>query len=292
LALILAFAKFDAQLIHLPTSPAMNSIYLSKNLKYLRERKNKQSQTDLGIACGVTRSAVSSYEDGRAEPKLENLIKFANYFNVSVDQLLKVDLVKLDDDEIEERQEVSNYVKGDNLRVLTVKVDGEDNETIDLVPQKAAAGYTTGYADKQYLAELPTYSLPFLPKDRTYRAFEIQGDSMLPILPGSVVVGEYITDWNNIKDGDVCIVVSKSDGIVLKKIFNRVKERNQFLLKSTNLMYEPYDLGAEEVVEIWKFSVYISKKAPEDNSSYAELKDAFFRLEDDVRQLKLNINPN
>ncbi|GAB4331272.1 MAG: hypothetical protein OHK0038_06020 [Flammeovirgaceae bacterium] len=265
-------------------------MYLSKNLRYLREKNGKISQQKLADDLGVTRSAISSYEDGRAEPKLENLIQFAEYFRVSVDSLIGQDLVKVDETQLQNKINVEKYVIGQNLRVLTVVVDKNDSEKIILVPQRAAAGYTTGYADKDYLSELPQYQLPFLARGRSYRAFEITGDSMLPIQPESIVIGEYVDNWNDIKDGSICIVVSKNEGIVLKKVYNKVKERGAFVLKSTNIHYKPYEIDAEEVLEMWKFSAYISKSLPEENyTSISDLKEAFWRLEDEVRDIRTDI---
>jgi transcriptional regulator with XRE-family HTH domain len=262
-------------------------MFLSKNLKYLREQNKKQSQEALANALGITRSAVSSYEDGRAEPKLVVMNKMAHYFNITLDQLLNVDLATMSEEQIENQREVKKYASAQNLRVLTITLDKDNNENIELVPSKAAAGYTTGYSDAEFLRDLPKYQLPFLSKGKTYRAFEIAGDSMLPLLPGSIVIGEFVDNWNSIREGQVCIMVSKSDGIVLKKAYNKIVERGTFLLKSTNMAYSPYEVFADEVLEVWKFSAYISKEFPEENSSITELRKAFSRLEDEFREIKL-----
>ena len=268
-------------------------MYLSKNLKYLREQNSRQSQENLANALGVTRSAISSYEDGRAEPKLVVMNKVANYFNITLDQLLNVDLATAGEIDFENQKEVKKYASAQNLRILTITVDKDDNENIELVPEKAAAGYTAGYADADYLKDLPKYQLPFLSKGKTYRAFEITGDSMLPLKPNSVVIGEYIENWNELRDGQVCVIVSKNEGIVLKKVYNKINERGTFLLKSSNISYSPYEIFADEILEIWKFSAYISKDIPEESNSVADLRTAFSRLEDELRELKIaqsNIN--
>lgn len=263
-------------------------MYLSKNLRYLRENsKDKLSQEMLGKFVGASRSAISSYEDGRAEPKLEVLRAIADFFRVSVDHLLNQDLVLLGNQELQYREAEKEYMSGAAMRVLTVAVDGQNNEQIQLVPEKAAAGYAIGYADKEYISELPTYRLPFLSKGRTYRAFEITGDSMLPILPHSIVVGEFVENWNDLKDGQVCIVVSRHDGVVLKKVYNRAAERNVFLLKSTNINYEPYEIKVADVLEIWKFAAYLSKEAPDEShgTSVHDLKQAYWRLDEQMRAI-------
>ncbi len=261
-------------------------MYLSKNLKHLREKNGRQSQEKLAIDIGITRSAVSSYEDKRAEPKIEVLNKMAEYYGVSVDYLLNHDLAKLGDEEAGVKRGLGEYAAAKNIRVLAITVDKEDNENIELVPVKASAGYTVGYADKDYLRELPKYQLPFLPKGKTYRAFEISGESMLPLQPNSIVIGEYVEDWYSVKDGQICVVVS-SEGIVLKSLYNKIADRGAFLLKSTNINYRPYELKVEDVLEVWKFVAYIGRKFPDETQpSVSDLKAAYFRLEDDLAELK------
>lgn len=270
-----------------PTLNVTNAMFLSKNLRYLREKNGKITQQKLADDLGITRSAISSYEDGRAEPKIENLIQLAKYFKISIDLLINQDLVKVDDTQLQHKRDVEIYAKGDNLRVLTLPVDNQDHEKIVVVPQKAAAGYAIGYADKDYLSELPQYQLPFLPKGKTYRAFEITGDSMLPIQPDSIVVGEYVENWYELKDGSTCVVVSKNEGIVLKKVFNKIKESGKLLLKSNNIHYRPYEIHAEDVLEIWKFAAYISRTLPKENyTTLEDLKQAFWRLEDEIKDLR------
>lgn len=262
-------------------------MYLSKNLKYLREKNSRQSQENLANALGITRSAISSYEDGRAEPKLVVMNKMAQYFGITLDQLLNVDLANATEITMEGNKEVKKYASAQNLRILTITIDKENNENIELVPEKAAAGYTAGYTDAEYLRDLPKYQLPFLSKGKTYRAFEISGDSMLPLLPNSIVIGEYMENWHSLKDGQVCVVVSKNSGIVLKKIHNKINQRGTLLLKSSNIAYSSYELAVDEVLEIWKFAAYISKDMPEENSSVTDLRKAFSRLEDEFREIKI-----
>lgn len=262
-------------------------MYLSKNLKYLREQNSRQSQEGLANTLGITRSAISSYEDGRAEPKLVVMNKIAQYFNVTLDQLLNVDLANAGEIKNESAKDLKKNSSSQSLRILTITVDKENNENIELVPQKAAAGYTAGLTDPDYIKELPKYQLPFLSRGRTYRAFEIEGDSMLPLLPGSIVIGEYLENWMNVKDGQVCILVTKNEGIALKKVYNKINERGTLLLKSTNIIYSPYEIAADEVLEIWKFVAYISKDFPDENNTLADLRKAFIRLEDELRELKL-----
>ena len=52
----------------------------------------KLTQTEFADLFDLKRTAVGSYEEGRAEPKIDTLIKIADYFSLSLDQLLRKEL--------------------------------------------------------------------------------------------------------------------------------------------------------------------------------------------------------
>ena len=45
------------------------------------------SQRDLATSVGLSPGAVGHYESGNRKPSLENALKIANYFNMSVEQI-------------------------------------------------------------------------------------------------------------------------------------------------------------------------------------------------------------
>lgn len=161
---------------------------IGKNLKLLRNRI-KKSQEEVAQELNLTRSSYSGYENNVAQPNLESLILFSNYFKVTIDDLVKKDLSSFKESDWKKiDQGLVTDVKGQKLRVLTAMVDSENEDIIELIPHKASAGYTAGYADPDYLKVLPTFHLPFLSRDRKYRSFPIKGDSMPPVVEGSFVV--------------------------------------------------------------------------------------------------------
>ncbi len=64
------------------------------NIKFLRKRKGR-TQDDVAGALGLTRSTMNNYENQIAQPGMENLIRFSEYYGVAIDTLVKVDLTKL-----------------------------------------------------------------------------------------------------------------------------------------------------------------------------------------------------
>ncbi|MCT4664409.1 MAG: helix-turn-helix domain-containing protein [Flavobacteriales bacterium] len=65
--------------------------YIGKNIKWFRKQK-QISQTEFANIFAITRASVGSYEEERSEPKIELLQKIASYFNVSLDDLISIDL--------------------------------------------------------------------------------------------------------------------------------------------------------------------------------------------------------
>jgi len=105
---------------------------------------------------------------------------------------------------------------------------------------------------------------------------------MPPVPHGSWVVAEYVENWNSIKDGYPYIILTKDDGIVFKSVYNKIAERRSLMLVSTNTEYQPYELDIAQVLEVWKFSTYMSRELPEPNLS----KD---RISNTLKELKLEI---
>ena len=228
---------------------------ISSNLKYLRKKKG-QTQQHFADAMEIKRSLIGAYEEDRAEPKYELLKKIAEYFDLTIDEFIN--------EKISDTWKPKPKSTGSNLRVLSISVDQNDRENIELVPVKASAGYLNGFSDPQYIQDLPKFQLP-LPalKQGTFRAFEIMGDSMLPIQPGSVIIGEYLDNWNEVKTGETYVVISKNEGVVYKRAGNRFKENKELKLISDNKVYDPYSIDADDILEIWKAKAYISTALPD-----------------------------
>ena len=258
--------------------------FIHTNIKFLRKQKG-WTQEQLATELDIKRSLIGSYEEGRAKPNYEVLAEIAKIFKHTIDNLITRDLRLTERVPLfsEEQMDIS----GKNLRVLAITVDKAENENIEMVPVKAAAGYLNGYADPTFIKELNRFRLPFLPVG-TYRAFEIKGDSMLPIQPGSVVIGEYVDNWKNIKDGLTYLVLSKHDGIVYKRLFNQVEENGTLILRSDNTAYPAYPIKIEEVLEVWKAVLHIGHLNKGNDLSYQNILHMMQALKKDVDELKGN----
>ena len=132
----------------------------------MRKRRGR-TQDDVAFALEMKRSTLSGYENEVAKPSVEVLLAFSDYYKISVDTLIKIDLSSLPESQLRQLElGYDVFIKGSNLRILATTVDSEDNENIELVSEKASAGYTSGFADPEYIKVLPTFKLPFLSRER------------------------------------------------------------------------------------------------------------------------------
>ena len=164
---------------------------IAKNLQYLRNQRGL-SQEAIADELGITRSRMGSYEENRSERSIEMLIQFSNYFSLPIDVMVKNDLTLTKE---------KSFIELGNHRVLfPIVVNDENEDIIEVVPVKASAGYLNGYADPEYIEKLGQIKLPFIPTGK-HRAFPIKGDSMLPIREGSWVIGKYVEDPREVRNG-------------------------------------------------------------------------------------------
>jgi transcriptional regulator with XRE-family HTH domain len=249
--------------------------YAGKNLKHLRKLRG-WTQEEFAHKLNIKRSLVGAYEEERAEPRLDVLESLCNIFKLSLDELLLKDLSSL--------KKGGSYV--DKRRQL--KLQGDINE-IQFVPVKATAGYLAGYADPEFIDELNTFTLPMLAPGE-YRAFEIVGDSMLPTPSGSVIVGERVAAMDDIKANNTYVVVSKNEGIVYKRIMKNNRYKNKFTLISDNPQYEPYNVNPDDILEVWKAQMIITKANTQQRWDVNQLAGLVNNLQEQVSNLKKKMN--
>ena len=69
----------------------MSREFKDMELKGLKEIRKKKKLTQLKVAMdlSISREAISYYENGKRSPDVETLLTLSNYFNVSIDYLIK-----------------------------------------------------------------------------------------------------------------------------------------------------------------------------------------------------------
>jgi len=246
-----------------------------QNLKYLRKLRG-WTQEEFATKLGIKRSLIGAYEEERADPRLDVLEIVSELFKLSLDELLLKDLSNTGNTYLSKRRQ---------QKMMTA-----ERNVIHFVPVKAAAGYLAGYADSEFIDELNTFTLPML-AGGNYRAFEIIGDSMMPTPSGSIIVGEKVEgNAEDIKNNQAYIVVSRNEGIVYKRIVKSNRAKNKLTLVSDNPQYQPYQVNAEDIVELWHAQMVLSKVSQQQRWDMDSLANMVSNLQNQVSSLKKKMN--
>lgn len=267
---------------------------IGKRIRELRQRLG-MSQADFCSKIGVKQSPLSQMESGKILPSIETISNIIRIFNISYSWLI---------DGIEEKPNIKESSSNEKMnktmsfsdksknaeklivslneeqsplyskmpKIVTVDASGKDN--IVLVPVKAAAGYLLGYGDAGYIQSLPTFSLPTI-QNGTFRMFQVSGNSMYPTLSDKCyVVGEWVENWiKDVKDNRIYVIVC-DNGVLVKRVLNRLKKYENLYLKSDNRKeYPNVTLEPGQIKEVWAVKMHLSFELPDPTVLYDRVGD-------------------
>jgi DNA-binding XRE family transcriptional regulator len=225
--------------------------------EYLRTylKKNKLNQEQLATALGITRQGLNYHF---LKEKLDYEFKM----------LLRNHGVKLFD-ENGKINFANNIVSEPTVKLSSrtpnaILLDENDYMVmmVPLVNKYAYAGYQAGYGDDEYIESLPRVPLLVNKEHKgNYRAFEIRGESMNNGLVGSYQEGytafgreiprHHWRDKLHYKQWPSFIVVTKSDGILIKEITKHDVAKGIITLHSWNDEYEDIEMALDEVKQLF-----------------------------------------
>ena len=248
----------------------------------LRKRK-KRTQNEVAEILAIKRTTVNALENAISQPTVSHLQTFSRYFGMAIDTLVNIDMHQLSESQFTDLQNGFDvFIRGSKLRVVATTVDSENNDNIEFVNEKAKAGYVNCFADPEYIGNLPVFQLPFLSKEKKYRAFSIEGDSMLPIPDGSIVIAEFVQDFNSIKSGVAHVIVTRDEGIVFKMVENNISDYRSLRLVSLNTEFAPYNISITEVKEAWKFVCFLNTEIPEPETDISKLMKQMEQMQSNI----------
>ena len=113
---------------------------------------------------------------------------------------------------------------------------------------------------------------------------------MLPVPSGSVIVGEKVNNMDDVKNNSACIVISRNEGIVYKRVQKNFRSKNKVTLVSDNPVFHPYTVNAEDIIEMWQSQVVVSKVINQQKWDMNQLTNLVSDLQEQVISLKKKIN--
>jgi transcriptional regulator with XRE-family HTH domain len=159
-----------------------------KNIKKIRNVKGL-SQQAFAEMFDLTRGNISSYEESRAEPKIEIILRIANFFGIPLADFIEKDLSV---------NELLHY--NTHLVIETEKLKITHRlAKVPFVPIPYIRDYTQRHADPDFLQTLPALIVPCNSKSELI-ALELESHENLPAgfeyRKGNILVFEHITKEN------------------------------------------------------------------------------------------------
>jgi phage repressor protein C with HTH and peptisase S24 domain len=169
-----------------------------------------------------------------------------------------------------------------------VTMDTQERENMLMVPIKASAGYASNVQDTDWYQELPAFQIP-LPqyKEGSFRAFQVKGDSMLPVLqPAEWVMARAVESIRVANDRRIHVVVT-DDTVVVKKL-KKTTDSNLVHLISLNKEYPVIEQAISDIRELWEVNSKLSfdLDVHEGEEAMISLKQGLDSLRDEIAQLK------
>lgn len=244
--------------------------FFRTNLLFLRQ-KNGKTQADIGLAVEKKANTVGYWEKGDYEPNITEVGKIAQFFDIDPVDLLYKDLRNVHPNQsgpenlnaenvhqnvhptvhLTTEKKQSGQFYGTMPKVITIDTSGEENAVF--VPVRARAGYLVGYGDPEYISKLEAIRILGGTRHRTYRIFEIEGNSMFNTFSDRDRVNAYWVSISEIRDDRVYVVVTKNDGMLIKRVINRYQDGKIICTSDNNHRgeYPPVIVDVHDIAEVW-----------------------------------------
>ena len=207
------------------------------NIKKIRKLKSL-SQKDFGDLFNLKRATLGAYEEGRSEPKIETIINFANYFSISIDDLLKREL------SINELLKFNTDLTTDESQLR------KSYPQIPIITKECISDYIKYYNKSTFIENMPFVVWPLADDKKDFRAYQIQDLEMSNneggLYPGDIIVLEKV-DLNFEFNNQLSLIVFED--IKLRRITKESETRLK--LKADHPAIEDEFLKTNNINEIW-----------------------------------------
>lgn len=220
--------------------------FFGKNIKKIRTVK-KLSQSAFADLFNLKRGSIGAYEEGRAEAKIDTIISIAEYFKLSLDQLLTSELT------INEIYHLDSI----NKKFYNSKSNQKENN-IPFISQINKYKFIQNYENHAFLNKLPNISLPNT--KQKFIAFESFDSSMLGqfsgIKQGDILIAQLIRidDIKYLTGQSTIIVLHESDlTIGIPEI-----KGEKLILNPVNMNFQKHYVNTGKVKKVWQVKKIIT----------------------------------
>ena len=222
-----------------------------ETLKIMKQEGHISSYRQFALSVDYLPQSLSEIINGRRDVSLEILRKAIAQYNVNPAYLFNGEGPRF--------VTVENRAEG---RFQTIVIDQNEQEQVMFVPKHDQSIYARQSDQSTILAKFSFIRLPELMNQKnSYRAFEVSGDAMEPILfEGDKVVCSWIesTLWHTVIRDHYVYVVVTHDNVYINRVINRMKEEGHIVLCSDNIYYNDIIISQGDIREIWFIRTKIS----------------------------------
>lgn len=206
------------------------------NIKKIRKLKSL-SQKELADVIDLKRATLGAYEEGRSEPKIDTIIRVANYFSISIDDLLKRELT------------INELLKFDTKLTTDERKLRKNFPRIPIITKDITKDYLQYHHKDSFIENMPYVEWPLKHEDKKYRAYEIQdlemSDQEGGVYPEDIILVEKI-NLKDIKEEKPALVVYGE-----LKFRTVATKGDKVYLKASHPAIEDIILSAKDIKEIW-----------------------------------------
>ncbi|WGH75537.1 helix-turn-helix transcriptional regulator [Tenacibaculum tangerinum] len=245
--------------------------FFGKNIKKIRGVK-RLSQQAFAEIFDLKRATLGAYEEGRSEPKIDTIIKIANYFSIPIDNLLTSELT------------VNNLLQfKENLTLESGDTPKETYAKIPCITENTIAQYLEHYNKPAFINDLPEIQLPINPQKK-FRAYTVTNLEMANhdsgLYPKDMVIGEFVP--NNIikklNNGELALTLAKGE-LILRRLYCT---NDSIVLRADHKNVPDKTFSIKEIKEVWKIRYVFFRRVPDFNFSVEDklsfLEQEFFKL--------------
>jgi len=245
--------------------------FFGKNIKKIRSVKGLSQQAFADLF-DLKRGTLGAYEEGRSEPKIDTLIKIANYFSISIDDFLTKELT------------VNSLVQfQDNFTTDPFSKSAMQLPEIPFISINQIDKYPNSCGETCFVEELSKIHLPLNP-DKKFRALEVSNLEMTNhdsgYYPKDIVVGEFVpvSIVPKLNNGTLVFCVFE-DQLIFRRLYIA---KNMLILRADHKNISDIEFPLEKLKELWRVRYVFCRRIPEFSS---DIQDQLVLLHHEISQI-------
>lgn len=246
--------------------------FFGKNIKKIRGVKGLSQQAFADLF-DLKRGTLGAYEEGRSEPKIETIIKIANYFSIAIDDILTAELT------------VNQLLRfNDELTLTPEELERTQFATVPSITVDQLDDYLEYHDNESFITDLPVMILP-INASKDFRAYTVNNLEMTThdkgLYPKDVVIGERVPQdvIEKLNNGTVVFAVTATQ-LILRRLY---LTSDGIVLRADHKSVDDITLDLKDIHELWRVRYVFFRRIPEFSDN---VEDKLAMLQQQLLELK------